>query len=220
MSLRTMGLDATLHDYLVAYGVREPDVMRRLRAESDALARADLRSSVEQVNALALILGLMGARRVIEVGVFTGYATLAFARALGREGRVFALDISTEWTGIGRRYWDEAGVAERIDLIIAPALETLDRLRAAGHEGSIDFAYIDADKGNYTAYYEACLALLRPGGLIAVDNVLWSGKVADPAAQDPETAAIRDFNARLRDDPRIELAMLPIGDGVTLARKC
>ncbi len=220
MSIRSAGIEPELYDYLLEFGVREPDVMRRLREESDSLQMANMRSSVEQVNALALILRLMGARRAIEVGVFTGYATLAFARALGRDGRVLALDISTEWTDVGRRYWDEAGVAERIDLIIGPALETLARLRSAGHEESIDFAYIDADKANYLAYYEDCLALVRPGGLIAVDNVLWSGRVVDPAACDDDTAAIRDFNARLRDDPRIDLAMLPVGDGVTLARKC
>lgn len=219
MSTKSLGLDESLYRYLLEHGVREPDIMRRLREETDKLEMARIRSSAEQVNALSLILKLMGARRAIEVGVFTGYATLAFAAALPAEGRVYALDVSKEWTDIGRSYWEEAGVADRIELILAPATETLESLIRGGNSESVDFAFIDADKENYDAYFEAALTLLRPGGLIAVDNVLWSGRVIDPEAQDADTRAIRALNEKLARDARIDLAMLPVGDGLTLARK-
>jgi len=219
MSVKTLGLSDALHDYVQKVGFREPDVMRRLREESDALEMAAMRSSAEQVNALTLLLKLMGARRIIEVGVFTGYATLGFAAALPADGKVYALDVSRDWTDIGRPYWDEAGVADRIDLILAPALETLETMIKQGNSQSVDFVFIDADKENYDAYYEAGLTLLRRGGLIGIDNVLWSGNVIDPQAQDADTRAIRALNDKLKDDARIDLAMLPIGDGLTLARK-
>jgi len=219
MSTKSLGLDETLYSYLLEHGLRESDVMRRLRKETDKLEMAEMRSSAEQVNALSIILRLMGARRAIEVGVFTGYATLAFAAALPAEGRVFALDVSREWTDIGRDYWVEAGVADRIELILAPAIETLESLIRNGNSESVDFAFIDADKENYDAYYEASLTMLRPGGLIAVDNVLWSGRVVDPEAQDADTQAIRALNEKLAQDARVDLAMLPVGDGLTLARK-
>ncbi len=219
MSRRSLGLDDAVHDYLVACGVREIEVMRRLRLRSDELPMAEMRSSLEQVNFLQLLLKAIGARRVIEIGVFTGYATLGFALALPEDGIVHALDISHEWPAIGRPFWEEADVAHRIDLRIAPADESLKALRDEGLAGLVDFVFIDADKTGYAAYYEAALELLRPGGLIAVDNVLWSGRVVDPEADDADTVAIREFNAMLRDDPRIDLTMLPLGDGLTLARR-
>ena len=173
----------------------------------------------EQGQFMALLARLMGARRALEVGVFTGYSALAVALALPQDGRLVACDVSAEWTAVARRYWAEAGGAHKIALHLAPALETLAALRAGGEEGTYDLAFIDADKVNYGAYYEACLALLRPGGLVLVDNVLWGGAVADPAVQDAETRAIRAFNERLHGDPRVDLAVLPVGDGLTLARK-
>jgi len=219
MSTKSLGIDEKLYDYLIRLGVREDELLRRLRDETDTLEMAEMRSSAEQVNALSLILKLMGARRAIEIGVFTGYATLAFARALPADGRVYALDVSQTWTDIGRRYWEEAGVAENIELILAPAIETLESLIREGNSESVDFVFIDADKENYDPYFEAALTLLRPGGLVAVDNVLWSGRVIDPEARDADTQAIRSLNEKLAEDPRIDLAMLPVGDGLTLARK-
>ncbi|RMF13141.1 MAG: SAM-dependent methyltransferase [Alphaproteobacteria bacterium] len=219
MSRRSLGLNDAIYDYLVEYGVREIEVMRRLRERTDALPMAEMRSSLEQVNFLQLLLKATGARRVVEVGVFTGYATLGFALALPEDGIVHALDISHEWPSIGRAFWEEADVARRIDLRIAPASESLRALMDEGLVGLVDFVFIDADKTGYAAYYEAALELLHPGGLIAADNVLWSGRVIDPAADDADTVAIREFNAMLRDDTRIDLTMLPLGDGLTLARK-
>jgi predicted O-methyltransferase YrrM len=168
---------------------------------------------------MALLVHMLGARRTIEVGVFTGYSSLAVALALPEEGRIVACDISDEWTSIARRYWREAGVDRKIDLRLRPATQTLDDLIALGQAGGFDFAFIDADKANYDLYYERCLTLLRPGGLIAVDNVLWSGKVVDPAVDDADTRAIRAFNEKLKNDQRVWLSMLPIRDGLTLASK-
>jgi predicted O-methyltransferase YrrM len=168
---------------------------------------------------MALLVRLTGARRCLEVGVFTGYSSLVTALALPDDGRIVACDISEEWTGIARRHWQQAGVAHRIDLRLAPAADTLDALLAAGNEGSYDFAFIDADKGGYLGYYERALRLLRPGGLLLVDNTLWSGRVADPAATDADTVALRRFNEQLHRDERIDLSLVPIGDGLTLARK-
>jgi caffeoyl-CoA O-methyltransferase len=173
----------------------------------------------EQGQFMALLAQLMGARRCIEVGVFTGYSSLAIARVLPDDGCIVACDISEEWTAIARRFWNEAGVADRIDLRLGPALETLDALLANGQGESFDFAFIDADKGNYLQYYERLLRLIRPAGLIAVDNVLWGGQVADPADDSPDTCAIRAFNEHLRADQRVSLSLVPIGDGVTLALK-
>ncbi len=168
---------------------------------------------------MALLLKLTGARRAIDVGTYTGYSALAMALALPAGGKVLSCDLSEEWTDIARRYWEQAGVSAKVDLHLRPALDTLNELIAAGRTWEFDFAFIDADKENYQAYYERCLQLLRPGGLIAVDNVLWHGSVADPSIQDEETRAIRAFNANLRDDERIDLSLVPIGDGVSLARK-
>jgi predicted O-methyltransferase YrrM len=168
---------------------------------------------------MALLVRLTGARRILEIGTFTGYSALAMALALPADGRIIACDVSEAWTAVARRYWQRAGVVGRIELRLAPALQTLDALIGEGGGGSFDFAFIDADKGRYLDYYERSLILLRPGGLIAVDNTLWGGSVADPAETDADTAAIRAFNAALRDDPRIDLSLVPIGDGLTLARK-
>jgi caffeoyl-CoA O-methyltransferase len=173
----------------------------------------------EQGQFMALLIRLTGARKVLEIGTFTGYSALTMALALPPNGRIVACDISREWTTIASRYWAEAGVAARIDLRLAPALETTTALLDAGEALTFDFAFIDADKERYADYYEAALQLLRPGGLIAIDNTLWNGRVANPAAQDGDTLAIRAFNERLKDDLRIDLSLVPIGDGLTLARK-
>jgi predicted O-methyltransferase YrrM len=173
----------------------------------------------DQGTLLALLVRLTGARRALEVGTFTGYSALAVASALPEGGQLITCDVSAEWTAVARRYWEEAGVSGRIELRLGPAVETLAGLLRAGGAGSFDFAFIDADKPSYNAYYEACLGLVRPGGLIAIDNVLWSGAVADPAAVDPETAALRALNEKVRDDPRVDACLLTVGDGVMLARK-
>jgi predicted O-methyltransferase YrrM len=175
--------------------------------------------SPEQGQFMFLLLRLIGATRCLEIGVFTGYSSLVTALALPEDGRIVACDVSEEWTAVARRYWREAGVEPKIDLRIAPALETLDRLVEAGETGRFDFAFIDADKESYLSYYERVLQLLRPGGLLAVDNVLWSGRVADPEVSDADTAALRHFNESLHRDERIDLSLVPIGDGLTLARK-
>lgn len=219
MSSRTLGLDDALHEYLLAVGVREPALLKRLREETAREPAAGMQISPEQGQFMALLVRLLGARRVLEVGTFTGYSSLAMALALPDDARFTCCDLSEEWTAVARRYWQEAGVAARMELHLAPALETLDALLAGDAAGSYDFAFIDADKQNYLAYYERCLSLLRPGGVIAVDNVLWGGSVVDPEDREPDTEAIRAFNARLHEDARIELSMVPIGDGLTLARK-
>lgn len=219
MSNRTIPLDDRLYDYLLRASLREHPLLARLRTETAAHPRVSMQIAPEQGQFMALLARLLGAQRCIEVGVFTGYSSLALALALPPEGRIVACDISEEYTAVARRYWAEAGVAEKIDLRLAPALETLDALLAAGQQGRYDFAFIDADKEAYADYYERSLRLLRPGGLIAVDNTLWDGAVADPADDEPDTVAIRAFNARLHCDERIDLSLVPIGDGLTLARK-
>jgi predicted O-methyltransferase YrrM len=219
MSTRTFTLPDALYEYFVSVSLRESDLLRRLRRETAALERGHMQIAPEQGQFMALLARLMGARRCLEVGVFTGYSTLCVASALPADGRVVACDVNEEWTTIARRYWHEAGVVERIELHLAPAVETLDRLLAEGQAHRFDFAFIDADKPNYGNYYERALVLLRPGGLVAVDNTLWYGRVADPANHDAETEAVRAFNAALKDDARIELSLVPIGDGMTLALK-
>jgi predicted O-methyltransferase YrrM len=219
MSRVTLSLGGALYDYMLDMGVREDEVQRRLREETGALEMAHMQISPEQGALMAMLIRVLGARRALEIGVFTGYSTLSVAKALPEDGRVVACDISEEWTAIARRYWQQAGVAHKIDLRLSPALETLDALLTDGAQGSFDFAFIDADKGGYLEYYERCLQLLRPGGLIAVDNVLWGGKVVDVDDTEEDTQAIREFNAVLRDDNRIDVSLVPIGDGVTLARK-
>lgn len=219
MSTRTLNLDDRLYAYLQATSLREPELLQRLRTETAQLPMARMQISPEQGQFMALLAELIGAKKAIEVGTFTGYSSLAVMLAMGSEGRMVCCDVSDEYTRIARRYWQEAGVAERITLKLAPALETLDALLANGEAGSVDFAFIDADKASYDAYYERCLQLLRPGGLIALDNVLWGGAVADPTDQDESTLALRALNAKLHRDERISLSLVPIGDGVTLARK-
>jgi len=219
MGTRSLGLDDRLHDYLMANAVRESEALRRLRLETDTLASAGMRSSAEQAAFLALLARLIGARRILEVGVFTGYATLALAQSLAAEGRIVALDVSEAWTAIGRRHWREAGVAARIELRLEDAVAGLDRLLDEAGADSFDMAYVDADKKGYDAYYERCLKLIRPGGLIAVDNCLWDGKVADPAIDDTDTAAIRALNAKMAAYARIDYSLVPIGDGIGLARR-
>lgn len=219
MSSTTFGLSDRVRQYLLSVSVHEPQILVRLREETARLPLGMMQISPEQGQLLGLLVRLLRARRCLEVGTFTGYSALVVALALPEDGRVTACDVSEEWTAIGRRYWKEAGVEHKIALHLAPALETLDRLIAQGESGRYDFAFIDADKSNYWNYYERTLRLLRPGGLIAVDNTLWSGRPADPADNDPTTVAIRDFNARLYEDRRVHIALLPLGDGVTLVWK-
>lgn len=219
MSNKTTPLNPALHDYLLAVSLRESPALSALRVETAAHPLARMQIAPEQGQFMALLARLTGARRCVEVGVFTGYSTLAVALALPPDGHITACDISEEYTAIARRHWDAAGVGGRIELRLGPAVATLDGLLVEGGAGGYDFAFIDADKPAYPDYYERCLALLRSGGLIAVDNTLWGGAVADPADTEPDTLAIRAFNARLRSDARVDLSLVPIGDGLTLARK-
>lgn len=218
MSSRTIQVTEAIDSYIHAVSLREPDVLRRLRAETAPIRFAGMQISPEQGQFMALLVRLIGARRTLEVGTFTGYSALAVALALPADGQVVACDISKEWTSIGRRYWQEAGVAGKIDLRLAPALETLDRL-IREHAAPFDFAFIDADKENYDGYYERALKLVRPGGIIAIDNVLWGGAVADPGRDDPETRAIDALNRKLHADVRVDFSLLPIGDGLTVAMR-
>lgn len=219
MSRETTPITDDLYDYLLDVSLREPEVMRRLRDETGALENARMQISPEQGQFMALLVELLGVRSSIEIGTFTGYSALAVALAMPEAGRIVACDISEEWTSIGRRYWEEAGVSHKIDLRIGPAAETLAGLVADGRAGDFDFAFIDADKAGQDTYYDRCLELLRPGGLVAVDNTLWSGKVADPAVSDALTEAIRVFNQKVVSDERVSMSLVPIGDGLTLARK-
>lgn len=218
MSLRTLQIDEPLFDYLLAHSLREHPAQAALREATRTHRHAGMQISPDQGQFMALLVKLIGARRTIEVGTFTGYSALAVALALPEEGRVLACDVSDEYTRVGRPFWQQAGVAHKIDLVLAPALQTLDARLAAGEAGGYDFAFIDADKANYDAYYERCLQLLRPGGLIALDNMLWGGAVARPA-KDADTAALQVLNAKLRDDTRVDVSLLTIGDGLALARK-
>jgi caffeoyl-CoA O-methyltransferase len=219
MSTRTLTLDDDLYRYLVDVSVREPPIRRRLREETAKLETARMQIAPEQGQFMALLVSLMGARNTLEVGVFTGYSALCVAEALPDDGRVIACDISEEWTSVARRYWKEAGVEGKIELKLAPAADSLASLIEMGEGGQFDFAFIDADKENYATYFERCFELLRPGGLIAVDNTLWSGRVIDSADQSNDTKYIREFNEALRSDWRIALSLVPIGDGLTLALK-
>jgi caffeoyl-CoA O-methyltransferase len=198
---------------------REGYVAARLREETAKLPQAGMQIGPDQAAFLALLVRAIGAKRCVEIGTFTGMSALAVASALPDDGKLVCCDISAEWTAIARRYWSEAGVAGRIDLRLAPALDTLRDLAAHGGKGAYDFAFIDADKSGYDAYYEACLGLLRPGGLIALDNMLWSGKVADASVHDADTDAIRALNAKIHADRRVDASLLTVGDGVMLARK-
>lgn len=216
---RTIGLNESLYTYLVEQTLREPEIMRRLRTETSRLPRGTMQISPEQGQLMGLLMLLVGARRALEIGTFTGYSALAMALALPADGQLICCDVSEEWTRTARRFWREAGVAHLIDLRLAPAAETLAALRAAGEAGHFDFAFIDADKENYDLYYENCLTLVRPGGLIAVDNALWRGSVADLAYGDADTVAIRALNHKVRNDARVDMVLVPIGDGLLLARR-
>ncbi len=219
MSNRSITLTDKLYDYLLNVSLREPPLLARLREETAALPMAAMQIAPEQGQFMALLAELTAAKNYLKVGTFTGYSTLCVALALPVDGAVVACDISEDFTAVARRYWAEAGLSGRIDLRLAPALETLDDLLAEGRAGSFDLAFIDADKENYSGYAERVLALLRPGGLMLVDNVLWDGAVADPAKQDNDTKAIRALNDALHADSRITLSMVPVDDGLTLARK-
>ena len=216
---RNLSLTDTLYRYVLDQSLRDQPILAELREETAKLPQAGMQIGPEQGQFMGLLAKLVGARRCLEVGVFTGYSSLAVALALPADGEIIALDVSEEWTAIARRYWKKAGVEKKIDLRLGPALGTLDTLISLRQSGRFDMAFIDADKTNYLGYYERCLELLRPGGLIIVDNTLWSGDVANPDNQKPDTVALRAFNEALHRDERIDLALLPIGDGVTLARK-
>ena len=219
MSNRTIVLTDALYGYLQGVSLREAEVLKKLRAETAKLPMAGMQICPEQGQFMGMLVKLMGVKRALEVGVFTGYSGLSVALALPADGRLVACDVNAEWTGIARRYWQEAGVAGKIDLRIGPAVETLDQLIAEGGADGFDFAFIDADKSNYDAYYERCLVLVRRGGLIAVDNVLWSGAVIDPAKNSEDTVALRALNKKLHGDERVDITMLSVGDGLTLLRR-
>lgn len=219
MSSKTWGMSEGIRDYLHGVSLREHPILVKLREATRPLKWGGMQISPEQGQLMALLVRLLGARKTLEVGTFTGYSALVVALALPTQGKVIACDVSEEWTSIGRRHWAEAGMAGKIDLRLAPALETLDGLIRAGDAGSFDFGFIDADKKNYDGYYERALTLLRKGGLIAIDNVLWSGKTADESVIDEDTVAIRALNRKLHADTRVAISMLPVGDGLTLALK-
>ncbi|HYQ99746.1 MAG TPA: class I SAM-dependent methyltransferase [Casimicrobiaceae bacterium] len=208
-----------IEHYVCETLARETPLQKRLRAETARLPEAGMQIGTDLAALLALLARAIGARRALEVGTFTGYSALAVASALPDDGLLVACDTSDDWTSIGRRYWKEAGVAARVDLRLGPARDTLARLVREHGAGTFDLAFIDADKTSYDAYYEACLGLLRRGGLVALDNMLWSGRVADPAASDESTSALRALNAKIAADSRVDACLLTIGDGVMLARK-
>ncbi len=220
MSNRTLEMTDAVYEYLLSVSLREDALLARLREETGNHPMAVMQISPEQGQFMALLTRLLGAVRCVEVGVFTGYSSLCVARALPANGTIVACDVSEEYTNIARRYWAEAGLEHRIDLRLAPAVGTLDALLDSGETGRFDFGFIDADKENYPAYYERLLRLVRPGGLIAVDNTLWSGRLADEAREDDDadTLALRAFNKALHGDERVDLSLVPIGDGLTLAR--
>ncbi len=219
MSSRTWSMPEDVHSWLLAEVVQEQPALARLRDETAALAGASMQISPEQGRLMAWLVRTLGVRRAVEVGTFTGYSALATALALPEDGLLVCCDVSEAWTSIGRRHWEAAGVADRIDLRLAPGEETLRALLADGKAGTFDLVFIDADKGGYPTYYELALELLRPGGVVAIDNAVWSGRIADPSRNDPDTAAIRQTVLRAANDPRVTAAMLPIGDGLMLATR-
>jgi caffeoyl-CoA O-methyltransferase len=218
MSNVSLGLPPDLQAYLVAHGVREPEILKRLRNETALLPQHNMQIAPEQGAFLALLVELIGAKRCIEIGTFTGYSSLVVALAMPADGRIVCCDLSDEWTSVARRYWAEAGVADRVDLRLGPALETLDALLAGGAAGTFDFAFIDAAKREYPDYHERIIQLLRPGGLAVYDNVLWSGRVVETGG-DEDLQGIQRLNDRLAKDERVTVSMLPVADGLTLARK-
>jgi predicted O-methyltransferase YrrM len=219
MSARTVSMTDDLHQYLLAVTLRDQEVFRRLREETAQLEAGGMQISPEQGQFMQLLVKLLNAKRTLEVGVFTGYSSLCVATALPADGQVIACDVSEEYTSIARRYWQEAGVAHKIQLNLGPAVETLQRLLDEGQQNSFDFAFIDADKEPYPTYFEQALQLVRPGGLIAIDNVFRGGRVAEEGNRDPDTQIIHELNQKLHADERIDLSVVPIGDGLTLARK-
>ena len=223
MTTKTIELTDTLYHYLLDHSLREAPALAALREETHNNPICNnyiaMQIAPEQGQFMGLLAQLIGAKRTLEIGVFTGYSTLSVALALPVDGQIVACDISDEWTAIGQRYWQQAGVADKIDLRLAPAQDTLAALLTDNQAETFDFAFIDADKESYSAYYEQCLQLLRPGGLIVVDNVLWSGAVIDTDKQDADTQAIRSFNSRIHQDERVDISMLAVADGLTLIRK-
>jgi predicted O-methyltransferase YrrM len=219
MSTRTIVLTDPIYEYLLSVSLREPEALAELRAEMASHPEVNLQIAPEQGQFMALLVRLMGARRCLEIGVFTGYSSLATALALPDDGRLLACDVSEEWTAVARRYWRRAGVEHKIELRLAPALDTLDSLLADGAISTFDFVFLDADKQNYPAYYRRIYTLLRPGGLLAIDNTLWSGRLLDPHERDPDTEGIRRLNSELLRDARVDLSLLPLADGLTLVRK-
>ncbi len=220
MSNQSIGLSDPLYQYLLDNSVREPEILAKLRAETAKHPLVNMQISPEQGQLMGLLVQLIGARKCLEVGVFTGYSSLTVALNLPDDGQIIACDVSDEFTSIARKYWQEAGVSDKISLHIAPALETLDRLIANSESSTFDFAFIDADKNNYAAYYDRCFQLVRQGGLILVDNVLWYGRVADPSMDnDKRTQAIKQINQQIYHDARVQISLIPIGDGLTIARK-
>lgn len=219
MANQTLFLTEELYKYMLSMSLRDREIFRRLREETSRDPMARMQTSPEQGQFMSLLVRMIGATRALEVGVYTGYSSLCVALALPPEGTLVACDVSEEWTSVARRYWEEAGVSSKIQLHLAPALETMDTLLKDGQAGRFDFAFIDADKENYEGYYERALKLLRKGGLMAIDNVFWSGRVTDPQTTDRDTLAIQALNEKLLEDKRVELSMLPIGDGLTLLLK-
>ena len=219
MTKQTWGLDASLYDYYQAIAFREPEILKELRQATSQLPMANMQIAPEQGQFMTLLVQLMGARKILEIGVFTGYSSLAMALALPPQGRILGCEISAEYAAIARRFWEKAGVSEKIDVLLGPAVTSLEQLLANGEQESFDLAFIDANKSGYEQYYELSLQLVRPGGLILIDNVLWYGKVADETIQDKATQSIRHLNAKLHQDLRISLTLVPIGDGLTLALK-
>ncbi|MEM7062771.1 MAG: class I SAM-dependent methyltransferase [Cyanobacteria bacterium P01_B01_bin.77] len=220
MSTQILNLTENLHNYLLSVGVRDSEILQELRVENEQHPRAVMQIAPEQGQFMGFLVQLLGVKKALEVGVFTGYSSLIVAMALPTDGQLIACDISDEYTAMARKYWEKAGVAHKVDLRIAPALETLDQLIAEGHSNSFDFAFIDADKSNYDNYYERALQLVRPGGLIAVDNVLWSGRVAAPTEQqDNRTKHIQALNEKIHGDERVSMSLIPIADGLMLAMK-
>lgn len=219
MSNRTLQVTDEVYDYLLDVSLREPEILKELRSVTAERPNARMQISPEQGQLMGLLVRLLEARRCLEVGVYTGYSSLVVALALPDSGSIVACDVNEEATAVARTFWERAGVAHRIDLRLGPATETLDDLIAEGEGGTFDFAFIDADKSSYQGYLERCLELLRPGGLIAVDNTLWSGRLVDERNQDPDSCALREFNRALHADQRVDLSLVPIGDGLTLARK-
>lgn len=219
MSTESITLTPSLYDYLLQVSLREPPVLKKLRDVTRTMTGARMQISPEQGQFMGLLMELIGAKKTLDIGTFTGYSALAVALALPADGMVVCCDLSEQSTNVAKQFWSEAGVLEKIDLHIGPALTTLQELLDQGAANTFDFSFIDADKNNYDGYYELSLTLLRPGGLIAIDNVLWGGAVADPLNQDKDTRSIRALNEKIFRDERVSISMLPIGDGLTLARK-